>query len=314
MTTLLKAAGLYFAAVFGAGFVFGALRVLWLAPEVGNRAAELVEMPLMLAVMILAARWVVRRFSLAPRAGVRLGVGFIALLLLLVVEFAVVLPLRGMTMQDYWNDLDRVSGSVYYALLGLFALLPALVLSKRWCASHATVMGVFALLAVIAGSVYMTYIADVESAHKRVASGSEIAETSCGPIEYAVTGSGPAVLLVHGAGGGFDQSLEFGAVLAQQGFQVIAVSRFGYLRTPLPADGSPQAQADAHACLLDALKVERAAIVGVSRRARRPRCSLRCAIRSAPARWSCSCRLPMSRARRLRRSLRHSPASCTNAP
>jgi len=260
----LKAAGLYFAAVFGAGVALGALRVLWIAPEVGSRAAELIEMPLMLAVMILASRWVVRRFSLPSRASVRLGVGFIALVLLLIVEFAIVLRVRGTSMQDYWNNLDRVSGSVYYALLGLYALLPALVKGKRWYTSHATAMGVFALLAVIAAPMYMTYTADVESARKRVAVGSEIAQTLCGPIEYAVTGSGSAVLLVHGAGGGFDQSLEFGAVLAQQGFQVIAVSRFGYLRTPLPVDASPQAQADAHACLLDALKVERAAIVGVS--------------------------------------------------
>lgn len=42
------------------------------------------------------------------------------------------------------------------------------------------------------------------------------------------------------------------------------MSRFGYLRTPMPADPSPAAQADAHACLLDALKIERAAVVGVS--------------------------------------------------
>jgi 2-hydroxy-6-oxonona-2,4-dienedioate hydrolase len=42
------------------------------------------------------------------------------------------------------------------------------------------------------------------------------------------------------------------------------VSRFGYLRTPLPADASPEAQADAHACLLDALGIQRAAIIGAS--------------------------------------------------
>jgi pimeloyl-ACP methyl ester carboxylesterase len=43
------------------------------------------------------------------------------------------------------------------------------------------------------------------------------------------------------------------------------MSRFGYLRTPLPTDASPQAQADAHACLLDALHIESVAgIVGVS--------------------------------------------------
>jgi len=44
----------------------------------------------------------------------------------------------------------------------------------------------------------------------------------------------------------------------------VAPSRFGYLRTPQRSDATPQAQADAHACLLDALKIPRAAVVGVS--------------------------------------------------
>jgi pimeloyl-ACP methyl ester carboxylesterase len=79
-----------------------------------------------------------------------------------------------------------------------------------------------------------------------------------------VAGDGPAILFVHGAGGGFDQGLDFGSPLVTSGFRVVAMSRFGYLRTPLPLDASPAAQADAHACLLDALGVERAAVIGGS--------------------------------------------------
>lgn len=45
---------------------------------------------------------------------------------------------------------------------------------------------------------------------------------------------------------------------------MIAVSRFGYLRTPRPADASPEAQADAHVCVLDALGLPRAAVLGAS--------------------------------------------------
>ena len=69
---------------------------------------------------------------------------------------------------------------------------------------------------------------------------------------------------MHGAGGGFDQGLEFAQPLVQNGFCVVAMSRFGYLRTPLPTDASAAAQADAHACLLDALDIRRAAVVGAS--------------------------------------------------
>jgi pimeloyl-ACP methyl ester carboxylesterase len=71
-------------------------------------------------------------------------------------------------------------------------------------------------------------------------------------------------LVVHGAGGGYDQGLDFGAPLATIGFRVIAMSRFGYLRTPLPPDASAAAQADAHACVLDALKIRRVAVIGAS--------------------------------------------------
>jgi pimeloyl-ACP methyl ester carboxylesterase len=42
------------------------------------------------------------------------------------------------------------------------------------------------------------------------------------------------------------------------------MSRFGYLRTPLPPDASSAAQADAHACLLDALALPKAAVLGGS--------------------------------------------------
>jgi pimeloyl-ACP methyl ester carboxylesterase len=121
-----------------------------------------------------------------------------------------------------------------------------------------------AFAVVLATLVYYDYRGDLQRARERIASGSRIADTACGPIEYAVAGDGPPVLVVHGAGGGFDQGLDFGQALVGRGFRVIAMSRFGYLRTPLPQDASPAAQADAHVCLLDALHIQRVAVVGAS--------------------------------------------------
>jgi pimeloyl-ACP methyl ester carboxylesterase len=122
-----------------------------------------------------------------------------------------------------------------------------------------------ATVAVVALVIaYSAYRLDIGAEYERIRAGSSIAPTACGPIEYAVAGNGPPVLVVHGAGGGFDQGMAFGAPLAQRGFRVIAMSRFGYLRTPLPPDASAAAQADAHACLLDALGIDRAAIIGAS--------------------------------------------------
>jgi pimeloyl-ACP methyl ester carboxylesterase len=125
--------------------------------------------------------------------------------------------------------------------------------------------GVLGLAAAgLSGLVAARYRRDIRRARERIATGSRIAETSAGPIEYAEAGQGSPLLVVHGAGGGFDQSLYLCAPLADSGFRVIAPSRFGYLRTPLPADASAEAQADAHAALLDALKIPRAAVLGAS--------------------------------------------------
>ena len=120
------------------------------------------------------------------------------------------------------------------------------------------------LLSALLGLTYAGYRRAIGQAYERISTGSEITQTRCGPIEYAVVGAGSPLLSVHGAGGGFDQGLELAESLARSGFRVIAVSRFGYLRTPLPPDASAAAQADAHACLLDALNIERAAILGTS--------------------------------------------------
>jgi pimeloyl-ACP methyl ester carboxylesterase len=129
--------------------------------------------------------------------------------------------------------------------------------------SNSVLIGFGVLVAGLSVTTYF-YQHDIQQARDRVTSGSRIAQTPCGPIEYAVTGDGPPVLVVHGAGGGFDQGLDFGASLVGRGFRVIAMSRFGYLRTPLPSDASPAAQADAHACLLDELGIQHAAVVGAS--------------------------------------------------
>jgi len=123
---ILGAGALYFALVFGAGFVVGFVRVLWLVPLVGERAAELLEAPLMLAVTIVAARWVVRRRAVPPTTS-RLGVGLVALGLMLVVELTFVLGLRGMTLREYLAGRDAVAGTVYVTMLVIFVLMPLVV-------------------------------------------------------------------------------------------------------------------------------------------------------------------------------------------
>ena len=125
-------------------------------------------------------------------------------------------------------------------------------------------LSVILIAAVSAVVIYFRYRYDLRTARARVAQGSQVVMTPCGPIEYAVSGAGPPILVVHGAGGGFDQGLVMAEDVIRKGYQAIAVSRFGYLRTPLPRDASAAAQADAHVCLLDALKLRRVAVLGAS--------------------------------------------------
>lgn len=127
MGTALKAGIAYFALVFGAGFVLGTMRVLVLVPVLGSRAAELLEMPVMLAVVFLAARWLTRRFAVPPQAGPRLFMGAVALALSLAVDFTVVLKLRGMTLQQYFDTFDPVAGGAFYGALLVMALMPWLL-------------------------------------------------------------------------------------------------------------------------------------------------------------------------------------------
>lgn len=127
-TARIAAAGAaYFALAFAAGFALGTIRVLAVVPRVGERAAELVEAPLMLAVVVAAARFVVRRFVPGAPAAARLAVGLLGVALLLAVEFTVVLALRGLSPAEYFAGRDPVAGAVYVALLALFAAMPALV-------------------------------------------------------------------------------------------------------------------------------------------------------------------------------------------
>jgi pimeloyl-ACP methyl ester carboxylesterase len=126
--------------------------------------------------------------------------------------------------------------------------------------------GVLAVvLVIVTALVYARFRRDIHVARGRLQSGgSQVIATDCGPIEYATLGEGYPVLVVHGIFGGFDQGLVIARGNVGEGFRSIVPSRFGYLRTPLSDNASPAGQADAYACLLDALGIEKAAIIGTS--------------------------------------------------
>lgn len=120
--------------------------------------------------------------------------------------------------------------------------------------------------AALFGSGYAigSYGEAVAAAKARIAQKSSLLRTRFGNLEYAIEGRGQPFMMVHGTGGGFDQGLRFAQGLISNGFEVIAPSRFGYLRSNLPADPSPQNQADAFVELLDELGIDQIPIAGGS--------------------------------------------------
>jgi len=124
------------------------------------------------------------------------------------------------------------------------------------------VLGVILVLAVLAaiGALWHWHVEEMAG----IARQSRVVQTVRGPVEYVERGSGPAVLVMHGILGGCDQGLLVCDQLAASGFRVLAVSRPGYLRTPLATGVSPDEQAEAMAALLDALHIPHAGILAWS--------------------------------------------------
>jgi hypothetical protein len=119
----LRAGLVYFLLVFGAGFVFGVVRTLLVVPRLGAPRAELLETPLMLVAIWLAARWLTPRMA----KGKALAAGLLALALTLGAETGVGVFLRQMTVAEVFLHREPVNAVAYYGALLVFGLLPAIL-------------------------------------------------------------------------------------------------------------------------------------------------------------------------------------------
>ena len=115
-----------------------------------------------------------------------------------------------------------------------------------------------------AAGVYAIFARDLSGARARLAGRSQTIDTSLGILEYAMVGDGEPALIIHGAGGGFDQAIDTAEILSGRGYRLIAPSRFGYLGSPLPTDPVTVRQADAYAELLDRLGISAAFVLAIS--------------------------------------------------
>ena len=136
MSKTIRAALVYFAIVLGTGFVLGVFRVPILVPRIGERWAELAEMPIMAAVIFFAAGYILRRFPEIALPGQSLVAGFLALAFSVTAELGLAVALQDKTLAEFISSRDKVSGSVYIALLLVFAIMPRLRLPSHDSAAH----------------------------------------------------------------------------------------------------------------------------------------------------------------------------------
>jgi hypothetical protein len=126
MPPTLRAGLLYFAMVMGTGFCLGTIRVLFVVPRLGQRWAELAEMPLMGTAIYLSAGYILKRFPEIQHPSRSLAAGVLALGLSITAELGLAVIIQNQPLMDYIASRDKVSGIVYLLMLIAFALMPRL--------------------------------------------------------------------------------------------------------------------------------------------------------------------------------------------
>lgn len=122
---------LYFAIVFAAGFMFGTVRTVLVAPVLGELVAVVIELPLILALAWLVCGWTIRRFAVPSTTDSRAIMGFVALVILLISEMLVSTQLAGRSLAAHVALYATLPGTVGLAGQFIFAFFPVLHLGKR---------------------------------------------------------------------------------------------------------------------------------------------------------------------------------------
>ena len=100
-----------------------------------------------------------------------------------------------------------------------------------------------ALLALTA--MAWAYARDMSRAYQRIQGRSQLLDTPLGRIEYTQRGQGPAVLVVHGSGGGFDQGEFLADLVLEDGYRVLTggVTEVGRVKRSCSDGGGDSAYA-----------------------------------------------------------------------
>lgn len=126
LSALAAAAFAYFGSVFCVAFVVGVLRVLIVAPMIGELSAVSLEAPIMLAVSWVACGWCLTLFPVAPAASWHLAMGGIAFALLMAAEFGLAALLFSRAPITALQTWATPAGAVGLASQIAFAAVPVL--------------------------------------------------------------------------------------------------------------------------------------------------------------------------------------------
>jgi len=128
---VLNAGAVYFLVALGAGVVLEIIRLQVVGLHLSERIAQMMEIPTHLLAVMIAARWAIDRFTLPPLPGVRLGVGLVALVFWVLMEWLIILPLHGLSLNEFLAAQRPVVGTVPIGALGVLTVMPFLV-GYRW--------------------------------------------------------------------------------------------------------------------------------------------------------------------------------------
>ena len=126
-----RSGAIYFLVTLGAGFVLEVIRLQVVALHIGEKIAGMLEIPNTLLATIIGARWAVDQFTLPPLPGIRLGVGLVALVLWLLGEWAVALPLHGLSLSESFASREPITGIAPIGALAVLVVMPFLA-GYRW--------------------------------------------------------------------------------------------------------------------------------------------------------------------------------------
>lgn len=128
--TRLKVGGLYFLIVFAVAFVFGSLRVLFLAPLMGEIWAVLFEVSVLVILSWMISSRLLKKFELQSDCLGSIIVGGSAFLLLMLTEFTLSVFALSRSPTEFFGSLRVAPGVI--GLMGqiFFGLIPFLQVSS----------------------------------------------------------------------------------------------------------------------------------------------------------------------------------------